>query len=291
VTGVDLVFDARARLGEGPVWDPAAGVLWWVDIEGECLHAFDPRTGRDREWSAGQMVGCALPRSRGGLVVGAKEGLAFFDPHFGRLEVFARPEADRPGNRFNDGACDSHGRLWAGTMAVDCAAGAGCLYRVDADLSVHRMLERVTVSNGLAWSADGRTLYYVDTPTRRVDALECDPVEGEVGTRRPAVLVPPELGWPDGMTIDEEGMLWVAHWDGHAVCRWDPLDARLLRRIELPVARVTSCAFGGADLDELYVTTAWSGLSETQRAAQPLAGGLFVVRPGVRGQPPTPYAG
>jgi len=237
------------------------------------------------------MLGFVLPRRAGGLVLGTQRGLATFDPQDDRLDVFARPEADRPRNRFNDGRCDPCGRLWAGTMDVDCAAGAGRLYRVGADRSVQRMLDGLSISNGLCWSSDGSTFYFIDSAARRVDAFDLDAVAGTIACRRPAVRVDASLGFPDGMTIDEEGMLWVAHWGGGAVRRWDPRAGRLLASIDVPATHVSSCCFGGPRLGDLYITTAWSGLTGQQRRDQPLAGSLFVARPGVRGQPPVAFAG
>jgi sugar lactone lactonase YvrE len=287
----ELVLDARAFLGEGACWDARTDVLWWVDIESERLHRLDPRTGRSEVWPTGQKVGFVQPRACGGLVLGLQGGLAFFDPDTSALEVFAQPEPDRPANRFNDGKCDPAGRLWAGTMAADCAPAAGTLYRVDRDLTVHRASEAVTISNGLAWSHDASTLYYVDTATARIDALTYDLATGKAFDRRPVVTVDERLGSPDGMTIDAEGLLWVAHWDGYAVRRWDPRSGRQVDSIELPTARVTSCAFGGAGLDELYITTAREGLLPAQLEREPHSGSLFVCRPGVRGAAAVPFAG
>jgi sugar lactone lactonase YvrE len=287
----DLLLDARASLGEGACWDARTNVLWWVDIEAERLHRYDPRTGRAERWPTGQKVGFVQPRAAGGLVLGLQKGLAFFDPDAAALEVFAQPEPDRPGNRFNDGKCDPAGRLWAGTMDLDGSLGRGALYRVDPNRTIHRVIDGVTISNGLAWSRDASTLYYVDTATARVDALAFDLATGAVSDRRPAIAVDERLGSPDGMTIDAEGLLWVAHWDGGAVRRWDPRTGRQVDSIELPVDRVTSCAFGGAALDELYITTASVGLDPRQRERQPHAGSLFVCRPGVCGRPAVSFAG
>ncbi len=174
---------------------------------------------------------------------------------------------------------------------MDFAPGAGSLYRLDTDLSVHRVLGDVTVSNGLAWSFDRRTLYYIDSPTRVVSAFDYDDEAGTITGRRVAVTVPEELGSPDGMTIDSEGKLWVAHWGAGAVCRWDPDGGHLLEKIDVPAAHTTSCAFGGEDLGDLYITTARSGRSREDLEAQPLAGGLFRVRPGARGVPAFEFTG
>ena len=287
----ELVLDAKARLGEGPCWDEREKRLLFVDIESGLVHFYDPATGKDRAIAVGQMVGCAVPRIRGGLMLAVQQGFASLDTETEAMIVLARPEAHLPQNRMNDGKCDPVGRFFAGTMALTCTPGGGSLYRMDPGYAVKRMIEGVTISNGLAWSPDGKTLYYIDTGTNAVAAFDYDLATGTLSGRRVAVQVPRELGHPDGMTIDEEGMLWVGHWEGWSVCRWDPASSRLLERVAMPVARTTACAFGGPDLADLYITTAWTGLSEAQKREQPLAGGLFRWRPGVRGMPAAAFAG
>jgi sugar lactone lactonase YvrE len=223
----------------------------------------------------------------GGFVAALQDG--FWAVGDGPAErIAAVPEA-RPGLRFNDGKCDPAGRFWAGTMAYDQAEGAGALYRLDPDGLARMVIDEVTISNGLAWSLDGRTMYYIDTPTQRVDAFPCDPVTGAVGDRRSEIHIPPEAGAPDGMTIDAEGGLWIALWGGSAVHRY--LDGRLEQVIELPVSQPTSCCFGGESMDELYVTSARQGLSAGRLRAETLAGALFRIRPGVRGLAPAVFAG
>ena len=277
------------ELGEGPVWDDRQGVLIWVNIWAGDVHSYDPASGRDSAIGVGQPVGAAVPRRSGGLVLAVRDGFAFLDPD-GRLTSVAEVEAGNPGNRMNDGKCDRHGRFWAGTMAGDSRPGAGALYRLDPDLSVTRVLEGVTVSNGLAWSLDDRTMYYIDTPTQRVDAFDYDPGSGTIENRRPLIEIPEEAGSPDGMTIDAEGFLWVALYGGRAVRRFSP-DGRLERVVELPAANVTSCAFGDPDLDRLFITSARQELSPADLAAQPHAGALFGHRPGAQGLPADRFAG
>jgi sugar lactone lactonase YvrE len=288
---VELVVDAKAVLGEGPIWHSAGRRLYWVDIEGGLLHVFDPSTGQDRAIDVGTRIGTVVSRAGGGLLVALDSGLAFFDLDEEALTPIADPEAEIPNNRFNDGKCDPSGRLWAGTMDMGLAPRAGGLYRLDADLSVHKALGDVTISNGLAWSHDRRTLYYIDSPTRAVSAFDYDDENGAISNRRDVVSVPDELKSPDGMTIDAEGKLWVAHWGAGAVCRWDPDGGDLLRKIDVPAAHTTACAFGGDDLGDLYITSARQGLSEEDLATQPLSGGLFRVRPGVSGIPAFEFAG
>lgn len=284
---VEVVVALDAELGEGPTWDARAGQLIWVDILGRRIHRTDPATGITDSVPTPLHVGAIAPRAAGGYVAALQDGFWIFDDGPPR-RIATVPEA-QPGLRFNDGKCDPAGRFWAGTMAYDESAGAGCLYRLDLDGSVTRVLSEVSISNGLAWSRDGETMFFIDTPNRRVDAFAFDLATGAIGDRRTVVTFPPEFGWPDGMTIDADGGLWVAFWDGCAVRRF--VDGRLDRTIELPVSRVTSCAFGGADLDELYITSARDRLSPEQPRDQPLAGALFRIRPGVRGVPAAVYAG
>jgi sugar lactone lactonase YvrE len=190
----------------------------------------------------------------------------------------------------NDGACDPEGRFWAGSMAYDATPGAGSLFRVDRDGTLTTVLEGVTVSNGLAWDPDGRSLYYIDSATGGVDRFTYDRATGDVAGRRRMIEVPRELGEPDGMTVDADGCLWIALWNGGQVRRYDP-GGRLLESVEVPVARPTSCAFGGRALDRLFVTTSRFGLDPGALSEQPLAGALLVVDPGVRGLVTPPFAG
>jgi len=287
----ELLLDARATLGEGPGWDAGTGTLIWVDILEGRIHRYRPKDGHD-EWKAiGQFVGAAVPRAAGGLMVAARNGFFRYAWETGSLEPVLDPEPHRTDNRFNDGKCDSRGRFWAGTMAMSGAEPAGALYRLGTDGRVTTMLTGVSCSNGIAWSPDERTMYYIDSPTGRVEAFDFDPAEGTIANRRTVVEIPPGEGIPDGMTSDAEGRLWVAQWDGWQVSCWDPATGKRLEVVDVPAARVTSCVFGGERLDELYMTTARTGLSDAQLREQPEAGGLFRYRAGVRGMPTHVYGG
>lgn len=279
--GPEAVVSPGVALGEGPTWDERRGVLIWVDIWAGRVHAYDPSTGSDEAVDVGQPVGAAVPRERGGYALALRDGFAFLEPD-GAVTSVAKVEDDIAGNRMNDGKCDRHGRFWAGTMAADQSPGAGALYRLDPDLAVTRVLTDVTISNGLAWSLDDATMYYIDTPTGGVDAFDYDPLTGELENRRRVIDVPAEAGTPDGMALDEEGFLWVALFGGGAVRRYSP-EGALDRMVEVPATNTTSCAFAGPELDELYITSAQEGLSAGELAAQPLAGALFRHRPGTRG--------
>jgi len=283
----ELVLDAHARLGEGPVWSAAEAVLYWVDIDLGRVHRYDPATGRDDHLDVGESVGAVAPRRTGGLVLALQTGFGLADawPQLPRARIGV--EEDRTDTRMNDGACDTGGRFWAGTMHASAEPGHGSLYRLDPDGTVEHMLGGVSISNGVAWSPDDSTMYYVDTPTGGVDAFDFDAASGTIANRRRLIDVDPADGAPDGLVVDAEGCLWVALWDGWAAQRYTP-DGRLVGVVDVPVARVTKCAFGGAGLDELYITTA---SPDAPDAEQPNAGGLFGVRPGVVGLHATPFAG
>jgi len=287
---VELLADAKALLGEGPCWDHRGGLLFWVDIAGMRVHMYNPQTNVDRVVQLDQMVGVAVPRQSGGMVVGVERGLYELDLETERLTLITDPE-NLENNRFNDGKCDAAGRFWAGTMSKKGQKGAGSLYCLDPDRTVRKAIEGVSISNGLGWSPDGRTMYYIDTPTKKVVAYGYNPESGELGDVRTVVVIPNDSGSPDGMTVDAEGMLWVAHWGGWQVSRWNPHTGEQLAVIPVPAAQVTSCTFGGQNLDELYITTARIGQSEEALLNQPHAGGVFRVKPGVAGMPAHFYAG
>jgi L-arabinonolactonase len=290
VTDVQCVLAARALLGEGPIWDGEDRVLYWVDIKDPSVHRFDPATGRDTRWSMPETVGSLALRSTGGLVVALRSGFHFFDPDTGVIRAVSTPELDRPGNRFNDGKPDRRGRFWAGTMHDHETHSTGALYRLDPDGTCHRMVDGVVISNALCWSPDGRTMYHADTVQRIVWAWDSDPDRGEIANRRVFVTLSGDEGNPDGATVDSEGFLWLAHWGGWQLTRHDPT-GRTERVVRLPVQQPTCPAFGGPDLDVLYVTSASIGLSHEALAVQPCAGGLLALDPGVRGVPEARFRG
>jgi sugar lactone lactonase YvrE len=287
--GVELVVDERSKVGEGPFWDATHGVLHWVDIMRNLLHTYDPATGKDTTLDVGQPVGAASFRASGGFVLALRDGFAGLDEQ-GTIEMIAPVEADNPHTRMNDGNCDRAGRFWAGTMSVTEEKNAGALYCLEADHSVRRVFDSVTVSNGIGWSPDDRIMYYIDSPTRGLDAFPYDIETGALGARRRIATIPTELGVPDGHAVDADGCIWVAVWGGWVVRRYTP-EGRLDREIRLPVSQVSSCAFGGANLDELYITSAGQGLKAEALAKEPLAGSLFHFRPGVQGMPRQAYRG
>lgn len=286
----ELVFDACAELGEGPVWDDRRQRLLFVDIMRGHVHEFDPATRRDRIIEVGQPVGTVVLAERGDWIVATQDGFHRLDPDTGRLSRIATVEAHRPETRMNDGAVDPAGRFWAGTMGMGGVIDRGTLYRLDPDGSVHAMLAPVSISNGIDWSPDARLMYYVDTMTGRVDVFDFHLETGAIGNRRPFVSVPASDGWPDGLVVDAEGAVWLALWEGRGVRRYLP-DGRLDRTIDLPVSLVTKPAFGGPELQDLYVTSALIELDPAGRAEEPLAGGVFRARADVRGRPTRRFAG
>jgi len=279
----DVALDGHAEVGEGPTWDPLRHRLWWVDIPLGAVHRFDPTNGSDQVVYAGQPVGAVVIRQRGGLLLAVRDGFAVLER--GQLRIIAPVEAERTGNRMNDGKVDPGGRFWAGTMAFDMTPGAGALYRLHQDYRVEIVLSRLTISNGIDWSPDGRTMYFIDSAKGSVTAFSYDRQTGAIREPRTLIVIPPDEGMPDGMTVDSAGFLWVAVWAGYAVRRYSP-GGTFVSEIRLPVSQVTSCAFGGPALQDLYITTASSGLSPIQREEQPNAGALFRVRPGVVGRQP-----
>ncbi|MFD4689969.1 SMP-30/gluconolactonase/LRE family protein [Streptomyces sp. NPDC058463] len=277
----EVAVRERAELGEGPTWDPAAGRLIWVDILSSRIHTYDPSSGRRTVMATEQHVGAAKPRAGGGLVVNLRDGVGLYDRD-GAFSWLVRDPV--PGRRGNDAAVAPDGALWAGTMRYDEREAGGSLSRIGPDGSVAVVPDAVTVSNGTGWSPDGRLMYYIDSPTRRIDVFD---VEGEhIRNRRPFAVVEPGAGWPDGLTVDAEGCVWTALWDGAAVRRYTP-DGRLDLVVELPVPRPTSCTFGGPDLADLYVSSARTGLL----APHPLSGSLLVLAGAGRGMPEVPFAG
>jgi sugar lactone lactonase YvrE len=269
-----------AELGEGPCWDAQAQSLLWVDIPAERVHRLSA-AGVHSSWNVGRPVGAVVPRASGGLVVAAGNGFLSLDPLTGSVaELAAAP--GQPGTRMNDGKCDRSGRFYAGTMAADESGGKGSFYRLDTDLSVTEVFTGIGISNGIGWSPDNRLMYYIDSLAYRIDVLDYDPVTGQMGERRPFAILGSGDVMPDGLAVDSEGGVWVAIWGGGVIQRYDPA-GQLTSVVRLPADNVTSCAFGGAELDQLFITTA-SGPGRS-------AGSLFSCAAGVRGLPTFPYRG
>jgi sugar lactone lactonase YvrE len=288
---VDVVVACADIVGEGPVWVPEESCLYWVDIGGCRLHRYDPATNMHRTVATPARVGSFALRRNGGMVAAMEHELGWLDPATGAFEAIAAPEADRPNNRYNDGRCDRQGRFHAGSMNLARDWPGGVLWRLDPSGRISEVASGVMVSNGLAWSPDGRTMHWADSPSGRIWRFAYDPDAGLAYDRKlwlePADDAP---GRPDGATVDAEGCYWSARWQGNRVLRFTP-DGRIDREIRLPVSRITMCAFGGSDLRTLYITSAREGMSEAEAAAEPLAGALFAVDPGVQGLPEPRFAG
>jgi sugar lactone lactonase YvrE len=286
----ELVLDARAELAEGPVWDGVRQVLWWVDINAGRVHRFDPAAGSDRFVEVGVPVGCVTLAADGTLAVAASEALLRFDPETGAMETVATFDPGPVPSRCNDGKCDPLGRFWVGRLALDRTRGAGTLSRLRGSRFTS-VVGDLTIPNGLDWSVDGKRMYFVESVERTIWAFDYDLATGTLGDRRPFARLPvaglPESAVPDGLAVDADDCVWVAAWGGGCVLRLAP-DGKPISRIDVPVARVSSCSFGGDDLTELFITTSWEDAAPDERAAQPTAGGIYRARPGVHGRPARP---
>ena len=281
ITATEL-YPSASIIGEGPIWHAARNSFFWVDIEGKKLHEMSWADRQVQVWEMPQRIGMAAVAEDGNLIVALQHGLAKFDLKTAAIEWLMDIEKDIVTNRANDGKCDSEGRLWLGTMDVQASLNTGALYCVDGN-SITQQLTSLTIANGMAWSLDNKRFYFIDSAQRRIDTYLFDAVKGTIHFEDTAVEVPGAMGMPDGMCIDEEGMLWVAHWGGYCVARWNPETGELLRRIELPVPQVSSCVFGGENLDNLFITTASVGLSEDELLKYPSSGHVFIAVPGVKG--------
>ena len=282
MTTMECVFKVAAQLGEGPMWSARERALWFVDIKGQHIYRYEEATRSTLSWRAPEEVGFIVPARRGQFICGLQSGLYRFEPEGGTFELLARVDSDRPGNRLNDGHVDAAGRLWFGTMDNGETAPTGALYRFDAS-GLTRRDDGYAITNGPATSPDGRTLYHVDTLQRLVYAFDLD-ADGSLSGRRIFARIADADGYPDGPTVDAAGCVWVSLYDGWGVNRYSPA-GELLEKLPLPVANCTKAAFGGDDLRTLYVTTAWKGLTDEQRAQQALAGGLFAGRVDTPGLP------
>jgi sugar lactone lactonase YvrE len=282
---VDCIVGGRELLGECPLWDEREQVLWWVDILAPALKRFD---GSVQVFQLPEAMGSFAFREKGGLLAAMKTGIYFFDVE--KEIPVAKPESHLPQNRFNDGRCDRDGRFWSGTMMEREATRepVGSLYRIGADGSCERKRTGITVPNSLAWSPDGRTMYFADSPRRTIWAFDYDRASGEPSNER--VFVTTQAGFPDGSCVDADGCLWNAEYGGARVVRYTPA-GKIDRVIELPVKNPTCCAFGGRHLEVLFVTTAAQRLNEQQLKEQPLAGSLLAIRPGSTGLAESRYAG
>jgi D-xylonolactonase len=284
---VQCIADVHAVLGEGPVWVTRESALYWLDIKGRKIFRLD-NDGRLTEWPTPLRIGSLAPRKSGGFIAGTEDGIAIVDPAADRFEIIATPEEQLPDNRFNDGKVDRRGRFWAGTMDDSERAATGTLYCV-TPAGWEAIDSQYKVTNGPAFSPSGEIMYHSDSARQVTYAFDLD-ADGQVANRRTFLQFGPGDGYPDGMTVDDEGCLWIAFWEGWCVRRFSPA-GEWIETVKMPVQRPTSCAFGGPDLDRLYVTSARIDLDESALAMQPNAGGLFMMVPGARGLADVPYDG
>ena len=284
----EIAFEVHAGLGESPVWDERDGSVVFVDIEGKSVHRFRPGRGEHSSFLCEVPVGAVGLRRDGGLVLALVDHFALCEADGSSMRAFGSLVTDVGRVRFNDGEVDPWGRFVAGTMDWQQAEPLGSLYRLSDDGEVCKVIEGVTISNGLAWAADRRKLFYVDTPTRRIDVFDVDPETGVLSGRRTHLEIDRACGDPDGLALDIEGCIWLACYKGSQVRRYTP-DGRLDRVVRLPVTHVTSVAFGGARLDELYITTAAGSHADGAGRVEHHGGDLFVAEPGVQGHLPNRF--
>lgn len=285
---VEVAVRGADQLGECPVWDEREAMLWWVDARFPAVKRLDPATGAVMMLVLPEIVGSIALREAGGMLAATKSGIHFFDPASGALEAKVNPETQLPDNRFNDGRCDRAGRFWAGTMSHVNRDPTGSLYRFDADFACTKLRNAIIIPNSLAFSPDGRTMYFADTNRHTIWAYDYDPASGAATGER--VFADTGKGRPDGSCVDAEGCLWNADYGASRVVRYTPA-GKVDRTFELPVTNVTCCCFGGHDLDTLYITTATQRLTPEQLALQPLAGSLLALRPGAQGLAESRFAG
>ncbi|MCD4671682.1 MAG: SMP-30/gluconolactonase/LRE family protein [Anaerolineaceae bacterium] len=282
------VLSSQNTIGEGPLWNEEEQALYWVDIAGQTINRYWSATGKHESYPVEAQVGVIAFRQAGGFIAAGSTGYSFWDIGKKKLEPILDPESDNPDSRFNDGKVDRKGRFWAGTMTPEGAVSS--LYRINADLSIHKMESGITISNGIGWSPDNRTMYFADSLRYVIYTYDYDLETGTAENRRDLIKVEPEYGIPDGLTVDSEGYIWCAFYAGSKVTRFDP-QGKIDLEVALPVSQPTSCIFGGKDYTDLYITSAWNGLTEEERKKQPQAGDIFMVKTNVRGLPEPKFAG
>ncbi len=285
---VELAYQIDAKLGEGALWNHNTQSLWWIDIEGKTFNILDPEKEDNSVYLLPSRIGTAVPSTTGSAILATEQGIIEFIPSTMTHRVISDVESNIEGTRLNDGKCDPSGRLWVGSMDLNIEAPIGSLYSVERG-NVKKKLSGITISNGIVWTKDHKTMYYIDTPTNVIMAYDYDNQAGKISNGRTAITVDPALGFPDGMAIDENDNLWVGMWNGNAIVNFNPKTGEVIQRIEVPAHNVTACAFGGPNLDILYITTASVDMTLTEQKALPLSGSVFKCVPGVQGVKSTFY--
>ncbi len=277
-----LLIDAKAGVGDGAMWYPTEKMFYWVDMDAKTLHSYNPASKVTEMFELGKMTGTVAPIDTGGVLLGVSDGVYSFNTHTKTMKLLVAPETGMPNNWLNDGKCDPSGRFWVGSMGPKNKAS---LYRVNAEGQSQNMLDSITISNGIVWSNDKTKMYYIDTPSNEVKQFDYNDKTGSIANKKVVVKFPDGVGSPDGMAIDTKGNLWIAHWGGSCVSCWDPKTGEMIAKVEVPALNVTSCAFGGENLETLYITTTSLFMDESSQKKFPLRGGIFMVNTGAKGLP------
>lgn len=283
VNEVTVAYQTDAKLGEGAIWNHETNKLYWVDIEGKLLNIFDPKTKQNRSFSTASHIGTVVPKNKKEALIALANGVFIINLETGQTKAFAEMTDVLKGCRLNDGKCDPAGRLWVGSMHWEQETGKAKLFSIQSNGTITTKMDSVTISNGIVWTKDKKTMYYIDTPTSKIKAYNYDNATGTISNERVAVEISKDLGFPDGMTIDDEDMVWVGMWNGNAVIRFNPKTGELLQKIEVPAHNITSCAFGGDNLETLFITSAKLDMTQEELKKYPLAGSVFKVNPGEKG--------
>lgn len=280
---VVVAYKTDAKLGEGAFWNHQTNELYWIDIEGKLLNIFNPETNKNRSFPTASHIGTVVPKNKDEAIIALADGIYTMNIKTGKTSLFVDMKEALTNCRLNDGKCDPSGRLWVGSMNWQQEKGKAKLFSIQKDSSVTTKIDSITISNGIVWTKDKKTMYYIDTPTSQIKAYDFDNKTGNISNERVAVEIPEVLGYPDGMTIDQDDMLWVGMWNGNAVIRFNPKTGKVLQKIEVPAHNITSCAFGGENLETLYITTASIDMTSEEIKQYPLAGSVFKIVPGTKG--------
>lgn len=283
-SNANLLLHTPAQLGEGAIWDSQTQLLYWVDINGKTVNIYNPTEKTNTCFNVFKRPGTVIPIDSENVLVALEDGLVTLNIKTGKIVYqLQTPQFETNSLRFNDGKCDKNGRFWVGTMDLNAKKEAGVLYSLQNNFILKPEVSKTTISNGITWNADDTKMYYIDTTTSHISCFDYDLLTGNIKNRTEIVTINPNLGYPDGMTIDNKGMLWVALWDGFAVACFNPNTGEMLHKINIPAPKITSCAFGGPNLDVLYITTARVDMSVDELEKYPLSGSLFYAKTGTVG--------